>query len=162
MDQKQLYLIDGHALAYRAYFALIKTPLTNSKGQPTGAVLGFANYLLKLIEEFKCPYMAVVMDSPAPTFRHALYEHYKANRVEMPDDMKSQMPLIHKLIDVLNLPKLQKDGLEADDIIAYLSKKAASEGFLVSLVTKDKGPDATDRSEMCGCWFRKAGGSLTL
>ena len=138
MNQKQLYLIDGHALAYRAYFALIKTPLTNSKGQPTGAVLGFANYLLKLIAEFKCPYMAVVMDSPAPTFRHALYEHYKANRTEMPDDMKSQMPLIHKLIDVLNLPKLQKDGLEADDIIAYLSKKAAAEGFLVSLVTKDK------------------------
>jgi DNA polymerase-1 len=138
MEQKQLYLIDGHALAYRAYFALVKNPLTNSKGQPTGAILGFTNYLLKLIEEFNCQYIAVVMDSPGPTFRHDLYEHYKANRVEMPVDLKSQMPLIHKLIEVFNLVKLQKDGFEADDIIAFVSQKAAAEGFLVSLVTKDK------------------------
>ena len=138
MNTKQLYLIDGYALAYRAYYALIKTPLTNSKGQPTSAVLGFANYLLKLISEFNCPYIAVVMDSPVPTFRHELYPRYKANRVEMPDDMKSQIPLIHKLVEVFNIVKLQKGGLEADDIIAYLTKKAVSEGFEVSLVTKDK------------------------
>jgi DNA polymerase-1 len=138
MNPKQLFLIDGYALAYRAYYALIKTPLTNSKGQPTSAVLGFANYLLKLISEFNCPYIAVVMDSPVPTFRHELYPRYKANRVEMPDDMKSQIPLIHKLIEVFNIVKLQKDRLEADDIIAYLTEKAVSEGFEVSLVTKDK------------------------
>jgi len=138
MKEKQLYLIDGYALAYRAYYALIKNPLTNSKGQPTSAVLGFANYLLRLISEFNCPYVAVIMDSPVPTFRHELYPRYKANRAEMPDDMKSQIPLIHRLVEVFNIVKVQKNGLEADDIIAYLTKKAVREDFEVSLVTKDK------------------------
>jgi DNA polymerase-1 len=90
-------------LAYRAYYALLKTPLTNSQGQSTGAVLGFANYLLRLIEEFKCPYIAVAMDSRAPTFRHEMYDKYKANRVEMPDDLKSQIPLIDRLIEAFKI-----------------------------------------------------------
>jgi len=135
---KELYLIDGHALAYRAYYALLKTPLTNSQGQSTGAVLGFANYLLRLIEEFKCPYIAVAMDSRAPTFRHEMYDKYKANRVEMPDDLKSQIPLIDRLIEAFNIVKLQKDGMEADDIIAHCTGRAVALGFNVSLVTKDK------------------------
>jgi len=135
---KELYLIDGHALAYRAYFAFIKNPLTNTKGQPTGAVYGFANYLLRLIEEFNCPYIAVAMDSPVPTFRHKLFDQYKAHRVEMPDELKSQIPLIHNLIQALNIVKIQLDGMEADDIIAHCTQRAVAQGFSVSLVTKDK------------------------
>ncbi|MFW6244710.1 MAG: DNA polymerase I, partial [Fibrobacterota bacterium] len=138
MNEKCLYLIDGHALVYRAYYALIKNPLTNSKGQPTGAVYGFANYLLRLIETYTCPYMAVVMDSSKPTFRHEAYEKYKAHREEMPDDLKSQMPLIQELIQAFNLPIVKQDGLEADDLIAILTHKAVEEGYEVFLVTRDK------------------------
>jgi DNA polymerase-1 len=137
-SDKKLFLIDGHAIAYRAYFALIKNPLTNARGQPTGAVYGFANYLLRLLTEYKCPYIGVVFDSPEPTFRHELYKEYKANREEMPDDMKSQIPLIMQLVDKLNITRLARPGLEADDIIAHLTKRAEKEGFEVFLVTKDK------------------------
>ncbi len=138
MTEKCLYLIDGHALVYRAYYALIRNPLTNSKGQPTGAILGFANYLLRLIETYDCPYMAVVMDSSKPTFRHEAYELYKAHREEMPDELKVQMPIIYDLIDAFNLPVVKQDGLEADDLIAVLTQQAVEQGFEVSLVTKDK------------------------
>jgi DNA polymerase-1 len=138
MPDKKLFLVDGHAIAYRAYYALIKTPLTNSAGQPTGAVYGFANYLLRLINEYKCPYIAVVFDSEAPTFRHEMYKEYKANREEMPHDMKSQMPLIRKLVDLFNITLLSQPGLEADDIIAHMTRRATQNGFEVFLVTRDK------------------------
>ena len=137
-NPKSLYIIDGHALAYRSYYAFIKNPLTNSQGKPTSAVFGFANYLLRLIEEFKCPYIAVAMDSATPAFRHELFAQYKANRPEMPDDLRSQLPFIHRVIDAFNIVKIQKDGFEADDIIAYLTHIAVAKKFEVSLVTKDK------------------------
>jgi DNA polymerase I len=137
-NPKSLYIIDGHALAYRSYFAFIKNPLTNSQGVPTSAVFGFANYLFYLIEKFKCPYIVVAMDSPTPTFRHKLFAQYKAQRPEMPADLRTQFPLIHRLIDAFNIVKIQKDGFEADDIIAYLTQTAVAEDFEVSLVTKDK------------------------
>ena len=135
---KKLYLVDGHAIAYRAYYALIKNPLTNSKGQPTGAVFGFANYILKLLADYQCPYMAVVFDSPEPTFRHELFKEYKANREEMPADLRSQIPLIRKLVDVFNITSLSRPGLEADDILAHVTRLAEKEGFEVFLVTRDK------------------------
>jgi DNA polymerase I len=138
MDKKQLYLIDGHALIYRAYYALIKNPLTNSKGTPTGAVYGFANYLLRLLETYDCPYWAVVLDSDKPTFRHELFSEYKANREEMPDDLKVQIPLIDRLIEALNIPSIRQEGLEADDLIAGLALRAAEKGFDVFIVSKDK------------------------
>ncbi len=138
MTEKKLFLIDGHALAYRAYYALIRNPLTNSKGQPTSAVFGFANYLLRMLQDYKCPYLAVVFDSTKPTFRKLMYEKYKANREEMPDDLKSQIPLLFKLVECLNIPYFLKDGIEADDIIAYMTKQAKLGGFKVYLVTKDK------------------------
>ncbi|HEX3020493.1 MAG TPA: DNA polymerase I [Chitinispirillaceae bacterium] len=138
MNDKRLFLIDGHALVYRAYYAFVKNPLINSKGQSTSAVFGFANYLVRLIEKYSCPYIAVVMDSSKPTFRHELYAQYKANREEMPDDLKAQMPLINKLIQALNITVIRKDGLEADDLIAVLTRKAVKESFDVFLVTKDK------------------------
>lgn len=138
MTDKKLFLIDGHALVYRAYYAFIKNPLINSKGQSTSAVFGFANYLVRLIESYNCPYIAVVMDSSKPTFRHEIYAQYKANREEMPDDLKTQMPLVNKLIDAFNIPIVRKDGLEADDLIAVLTRKAVQESFDVFLVTRDK------------------------
>jgi len=138
MDKKQLFIIDGHALVYRAYYAFIRNPLINSNGQPTSAVFGFANYILKLIETYSCPYIAVAMDSSKPTFRHEIYSQYKANRAAMPDDLKSQMPLVKELIEALNLPVVKRDGLEADDLIALLTCKAKEKGFEVFLVTKDK------------------------
>jgi len=149
MNDKRLYIVDGYAFAYRAYYALIRSPLINSKGFPTGAIYGFANYLLRLIEAYGCPYLAVAMDSSGPTFRHAAYEQYKANREAMPDDLKQQMPRIFELLDAFNIPVVKKDGFEADDIVASLTKRALSEGFEVFLVTKDKdlmqliGPNVT-------------------
>ncbi len=138
MSEKHLYILDGHALAYRAYYAMIRNPLTNSKGQPTSAVYGFATYLIRILQDFQCPYITVIFDSSGPTFRREMYEPYKANRKEMPDDMKSQIPLIFDLVESFNIPWYLKDKIEADDIIAYLTKKAEAEGFKVSLVTKDK------------------------
>ena len=138
MTEKKLYLINCHALAYRAHFALIKNPLTNSKGVPTSAVYGFANYLLRLIDTYGCPYMAVVMDSSKPTFRHEAYPLYKANRREMPEELRIQIPYIYELINAFNIPVIKRDGLEADDLIGVLTHKAVSVGFDVFLVTKDK------------------------
>ncbi len=138
VDKKQLYLIDGHALIYRAYYALIKNPLTNSKGTPTGAVYGFANYLLRLLETYNCPYLAIALDSDKPTFRHELFTDYKANRDEMPDDLKVQIPLIDRLIEALNIPSVRQEGLEADDLIAGLAQRAAAQGFEVFIISKDK------------------------
>jgi len=138
MTEKKLYLIDGHALAYRAHYALVRNPLTNSKGFPTSALYGFANYLLRLIDIYGCPYMAVVMDSSKPTFRHEAYPLYKANRKEMPEELRLQMPYIYELINAFNIPLIKQDGLEADDLIGVLTHKAASVGFDVFLVTKDK------------------------
>jgi DNA polymerase I len=137
-SDKHLFLIDGHALAYRSYYATIRTPMTNAKGQPTGAVLGFANSLLRLLEKYKPDHIVAVFDSPKPTFRHRMYEQYKAHREAMPDDLVSQLPLMFRLVDGLNIPRLMKDGLEADDIMAWLARRAAADGFTVRLVTRDK------------------------
>ncbi len=138
MDDKKLYIIDGHALIYRAYYALAKNPLTNSKGIPTGAIYGFVNYLIRLIEIYKCPYLTVVLDSSVKTFRHEMYEQYKANRDEMPDELKVQIPLIKDVVNAFNIPVICQDGFEADDLIATLTKRAVDNGFSVFLVTKDK------------------------
>ncbi len=149
MNDKRLYIVDGYAFAYRAYYALIRSPLISSKGFPTGAIYGFANYLLCLIEAYGCPYLAVAMDSAVPTFRHEAYAPYKANREAMPDDLKMQMPRIFELLEAFNIPVVKKDGFEADDVVASLTKRALAEGFEVFLVTKDKdlmqlvGPNVT-------------------
>jgi DNA polymerase-1 len=138
MNRPQLFLIDGHALIYRAYFAFIRNPLVNAKGQNTSAAFGFSNYLIKLLETYTCIYCAVVLDSSKPTFRHEIYAQYKANRQEMPDELKSQIPIINEIIEAFKIPVIREIGLEADDLIGTLTKKAESEGFDVFLVTKDK------------------------
>ncbi|MBD3418883.1 MAG: DNA polymerase I [Chitinivibrionales bacterium] len=138
MSSKHLYLVDGHALAYRAFFAMMRSNLTNHDGQPTGALYGFALYLLKLLQEYECPYIAVAFEGTKPTFRNELYAGYKANRETMPEEMAVQMPLIKRLIELFNIPVLSREGLEADDILASLTRTAQHAGFVITLVSKDK------------------------
>jgi len=133
---KRLFLIDGHGLAYRAFFA-IKT-LSTSTGISTNAVYGFTNMLLKLIKEEKPQYLAVVFDSKTPTFRHKKFPDYKAQRQKMPDEMQDQLPLIMDVITAFNIPIFSKDGYEADDIIGTLAKRYKNEVSEVVIVSGDK------------------------
>ncbi len=135
---KELYLIDGSALAYRSYYALLRNPLINSKGKDTSVVYGFISSIIRLIKEKNIEYIGVTFDLPAPTFRHKQYEKYKANRKKMPDEIKEQIPIIHDVIRAMGLPLLTKEGFEADDIMATLAQKATDNGFTTYLVTKDK------------------------
>lgn len=135
---KSLYLVDGSALAYRAYFAFIRNPLINSKGENTSAAFGFVNSLVKIIREEKPDYLAVIFDTKAPTFRHKMYAEYKSTRAKMPDDMAAQLPRIHQAVEALNIRHFGMEGYEADDIIATLALEGAKQGFAVSIVSGDK------------------------
>ncbi|WP_243699145.1 DNA polymerase I [Anseongella ginsenosidimutans] len=126
------------ALAYRAYFALIRAPRMTSGGMNTSAVFGFANTILDLLKKEQPTHMAVVFDTQAPTDRHIGFEGYKANRQEMPEDLSVAMPYIFRLIEGFNIPVLTSDGFEADDIIGTLAKKAEKESFITYMVTPDK------------------------
>ncbi|MFQ6113921.1 MAG: DNA polymerase I [bacterium] len=136
--KKKLYLIDGSALAYRSYFALIRNPLYNSKGENTSAVFGFTRFLLKILDEENPDYLAVVFDPPGPTFRHKQYKEYKATRQKMPDDMRDQIPRIHQVVQAMNVPVLEVPGYEADDVIGTLVKRAQKDGLEAYMVTGDK------------------------
>jgi len=131
-------LIDGSALAYRSYFAFIRNPLINSKGENTSAVYGFTNSLLRLLTRDKPEYLAVVFDSRRPTFRHKAYPPYKATRQKMPEDMAPQLPRIIEVLDAMGLPVLEMPGYEADDIVGSLAKRFVSEGVEIYLVSGDK------------------------
>lgn len=135
---KKLFLLDGMALIYRAYFALSKVPRLTSYGLNTGAILGFTNTLLEVLKNQKPTHLAVVFDTAAPTNRHIEYEAYKAQRQEMPEDLAKSIPYVFKLIEGFNIPLITKDGYEADDIIGTLAKKAEQEGFTVYCMTPDK------------------------
>ncbi|MBI5216429.1 MAG: DNA polymerase I [Ignavibacteriae bacterium] len=134
----RLFLLDGMALAYRAYFSFISRPLTNSKGENTSAIFGFTNTLIKILEEEKPEYIAVVFDTKEPTFRHKEYTPYKATREKMPDDMASQLEQLKEVVQAFNVPSLELPGYEADDIMGTLAKQAEAKGILTYLVTSDK------------------------
>jgi len=136
--KKKLFIIDGHALCYRAYFAFIRNPLINSSGQNTSAIFGFARMLLKLIREQSPDYLAVAFDPPVKSFRFRLYEEYKANRQKMPDDMRSQVEEIKTMVNTLGLPLLEYPEFEADDILGTVAEKYSSKDVEVYLVTGDK------------------------
>ena len=138
MPLKSLFLIDGSAIAYRSYFAFIKNPLINSKGQNTSAVFGFLRFLFMIMDNENPDYLAVIFDPKGPTFRHKQYPAYKATREKMPDDMRDQIPTIHEAIDALNIPRIEIDGFEADDVIGTIAKQAQSENLDVYLVSGDK------------------------
>lgn len=135
---KKLFLLDGMALIYRAYFALSKTPRITSNGLNTGAIMGFTNTLLEILKNQKPSHLAVVFDTEAPTARHIEFEAYKAHREKMPEDLSAAIPYIFKLISGFNIPIITLDGYEADDIIGTLAKKAESKGFTVYCMTPDK------------------------
>ncbi len=135
---ERIFLLDGMALAYRAYFAFIHNPLKNSKGENTSAVFGFTNALIKILEEEKPEYIAVVFDTHEPTFRHKKFPAYKATREKMPEDMIPQLPLVKELTEAMGVPVLELHGYEADDIIGTLSVRAAKENIQVYMVTGDK------------------------
>ena len=126
------------ALIYRAYFALSRNPRINSKGLNTSAILGFANTLLDLLKNQKPTHIGVAFDTKAPTFRHDNFADYKANREKMPEDLSASIPYIYKLIKGFNIPFLQVDGFEADDVIGTLAKKAEADGFTTYMMTPDK------------------------
>src|SRR5574337_2151092 len=122
MAGRSLYLIDGSSYLFRAYHAL--PPLSNSEGIPTGAVYGFINMLLKIIRDERPEALVVVFDTAGPTERHERYADYKANRVEMPDDLSRQVPYIHRVVEAMRIPLLMQAGQEADDLIGSLAKRA--------------------------------------
>lgn len=134
----RLILIDGSAVAYRSYFAFIRNPLINSRGENTGAVFGFVNSLNKIIRDFEPDYLAVVFDTPQPTFRHDIYPEYKSTRAKTPDELITQFPWIDQAIEGFNIPVIRMDGFEADDLIGTLSVKAAAGGVDVLMFTGDK------------------------
>lgn len=135
---KKVFLLDAMALIFRAYYALIRSPRITSKGRNTNAQFGFTNALVELINKQKPSHMAVCFDTEAPTERHSDYVEYKANRQEAPEDILSAIPDIKKIITGFNIPVVEVDGYEADDVIGTLSKQAASAGYEVFMVTPDK------------------------
>ncbi len=139
-SQKTLYLLDAMALAYRAHFVFISRPLINSKGQNTSATYGFTNTLLKLIEDHGIEHMAVVFDvlGEGGTFRDEMYEEYKAHRDPPPDDLVANLPLIKEVVKAMDIPVVEVDGVEADDVIGTLSQQAAEDGANVVIVSPDK------------------------
>jgi DNA polymerase-1 len=137
MSQK-VFLLDAYALVFRAYYALIRNPRITSKGKNTNAQFGFINTLLDLINNQKPTHMGVCFDTHAPTERHTEFTEYKANRQEAPEDLTLSIPDIKKIIRGFNIPVVEMDGYEADDVIGTLSRQAAKEGFEVYMVTPDK------------------------
>jgi DNA polymerase-1 len=135
---ERLFLLDGMALAYRAYFSFIGRPLINSKGENTSAIYGFVTALMKILDEEKPEHIAVVFDTKEPTFRHRLFPEYKATRQKMPEDMAAQMDKLKDVVRAFNTPLLELPGFEADDIIGTLAKRAEKEGVLTVMVTGDK------------------------
>ena len=134
--KEKLFLIDGNSYCYRAFYAIKE--LRNSKGKPTNAVYGFILMLKKLLEKEKPAYIGVAFDLKGPTFRHEQFEDYKAHRKPMPDDLVSQMSLIKETIAAYNIPIFEKQGFEADDVLATIAKKMSRLGIEVYIVTGDK------------------------
>jgi DNA polymerase I len=135
---ERVYLIDAMAIAYRAYFAFIRQPLMNSKGENTSAVYGFVTFLNRILAQEFPDHIAVVFDTGKPTFRHKAYKEYKATRQKMPEDMIAQIPILKEVVRAYNIPVVEMDGFEADDIIGTLAKQAERENALTFLVTPDK------------------------
>jgi len=133
-----LYLVDGYSLIYRAYFAFFRRPLTNSRGQNTSAIFGFFSSLFQLLKLREPSFLAVVMDSRTPTFRHEKYPEYKANREKAPQDLHDQVPVIEEILNALGISCLRRDGFEADDLIATLAAKSREEGRECYILSGDK------------------------
>jgi len=141
MPEKQtrpFLLVDGSSYLYRAFHVPQLQQLTDSRGEPTGAVYGVINMLRSLLSEYQPEFMAVVFDARGKNFRHELYKEYKANRPPMPDELAVQIEPLHELVRALGLPLLQVDGVEADDVIGTLASRATELGMQTVISTGDK------------------------
>ncbi len=133
---EKLVLIDGHSILNRAFYGV--PDLTNAQGMHTNAIYGFLNILFKILEEEKPEYLVVAFDLKAPTFRHEIYKEYKGTRKPMPEELRMQVPVMKELLRAMHIKIMSKEGLEADDILGTLAKKAAARGIEVSLVSGDR------------------------
>lgn len=138
MSNKKLFLLDGHALVYRAHYAYIKRPLINSKGINTSAITGFVNTLWSILQNEKPTHLAVSFDMSGGTFRNEMYPEYKANRDAQPEDISIALPYIRQIVEAFNIPIVMLQNYEADDIIGTLAKQAEKEDFKVYMMTPDK------------------------
>src|SRR5690554_5843446 len=125
--QKRLFLLDAYALIFRGYYALIKNPIINSKGQDTSAIMGFMNSLFDVIRREKPDHLAVCFDKDGSTERSELFEDYKANRDATPEVIKQSVPIIQEILRAMNIPSVELSGLEADDLIGTLAQQAEKE-----------------------------------
>ena len=137
-DRKRLFIIDGYGQIYRSYFAFMNNPLKDKEGNNVSAVYGFFNTIMSLIRQYKPQYLVVAMDARGKTFRHEMYDQYKANREKTPEDLHAQIPVIDGFLDGMHIPHFSKVGMEADDIIATISRRASGEGIETVMVTGDK------------------------
>lgn len=140
-NENELYLVDGSGFIFRAYFAMAygrKESMTNPDGVPVGAVYGFTNMLLKLLNDYHAPYMAVIFDAARKNFRNDIYEEYKANRDDPPEDLVPQFALVREATEAFDIPALQLEGYEADDLIATYTRLAKEQGKRVVIVSSDK------------------------
>ena len=135
---KRLFLIDGHSLIFRMYYAFMRRPMINSKGEDTSILFGFTKFLLELIRREQPSHLAVAFDPPAKTFRHELCPDYKANRSATPELVKAALDPLVEIVEALDIPVIMRPGFEADDVIGSLAKQAAARGFDVFMVTPDK------------------------
>src|SRR5664280_871598 len=135
---KKLFLLDAYALIFRAYYAFIKNPRVTSKGLNTSAVFGFLLALEEVLQKQKPTHLAVVFDTPTPTFRHEMYKEYKAHRDATPEDIIKAVPYIKRLIEAYKIPVIDYPGFEADDVIGTLARKASERGFTTYMITPDK------------------------
>jgi len=138
MSNKKLFLLDGHALIYRAHYAFIKRPLINSKGLNVSAIDGFTRTLWSILTKEKPSHIAVAFDLPGGTFRTEMFPEYKANREAQPEDITTAIPYIQQIIEAMHIPVAISQGFEADDVIGTLAKQAEKEGFEVYMMTPDK------------------------
>ena len=135
-----LYLIDGHALAYRTYFALTSAGgdrFKTSSGEPTAGTFGFISAIFRLLEQEHPEYLAVAFDT-GKTFRNDIFPDYKATRAKMPDDLRTQIERIKELVDACNFPRLEMEGYEADDVLGSVARMAVEQGFGVKILTGDR------------------------
>ena len=136
--KKKLFIVDGYAILYRAHYALIRNPLITSYGFHTSALFGFANHIIKLINDEKPDYLVCAFDSKEKTFRHKMYSNYKANRPEMPIELQHQIPHLWEVLEAMNIPVLKKPGFEADDIIGTITNSVSDSQIESYIVSGDK------------------------
>ena len=140
-QEDELYLVDGSGFIFRAYYAMAysrSSGMTNPEGLEVGAVFGFTNMLLKMLSDYNAPYMAVIFDAARANFRNDIYPEYKANRDETPEDLIHQFPMVREATEAFDIPAIELEGYEADDLIAAYAKLAKEKGKKVVIVSSDK------------------------